>query len=82
MSFGSFMIFLFFTGIVLVAVNSLTYDRPVQIQYRYLPRDLDSFIRTEPYPSAIFGSMWSAAGDFKRGGDGGPTPPNVMHSGN
>ena len=82
MSFGSFMVFLFFTGIVLVAVNSLTYDRPVQIQYRYLPRDLDSFIRTEPYPSAIFGSMWSAAGDIRRGGDAGPTPSNVMHSGN
>jgi hypothetical protein len=82
MSFGSFIVFLFFTGIILVAVNSLTYDRPVQIQYRYLPRDLDSFIRTEPYPSAIFGSMWTAAGDIKRGGDGGPTPPSVMYSGN
>lgn len=76
MSFGSFMVFLFFTGIILVAVNSLTYDRPRKVQYRYLPRDLDSFIRTEPYPSAIFGSMWSAQGDIRRGGDGGPQPPS------
>ncbi|AGE50131.1 hypothetical protein ATCVCanal1_280R [Acanthocystis turfacea Chlorella virus Canal-1] len=74
------MVFLFFAGIVLVAVNSLTYDRPVQIQYRYLPRDLDNFIRTEPYPSAIFGSMWDASP--RRGGDGGPTPSNVIKSGN
>ena len=80
MSFGSFVVFLFFTGIILVAVNSLTYDRPQQIQYRYLPRDLDSYIRTEPYPSAIFGSMWNA--DPRRGGDGGPTPTNVLYSGN
>jgi hypothetical protein len=76
------MVFLFFTGIILVVVNSLTYDRPVQIQYRYLPRDLDSYIRSEPYPSAIFGSMWTAAGDIRRGGDGGPTPSNVIKSGN
>lgn len=75
MSFGSFMVFLFFTGIILVAVNSLTYDRPQKIQYRYLPRDLDSYLRTEPYPSAIFGSMWGVA-DVRRGGDGGPQPPS------
>lgn len=74
MSFGSFMVFLFFTGIILVAVNSLTYDIPRKVQYRYLPRDLDSFIRTEPYPSAIFGSMWDVS--VRRGGDGGPQPPS------
>lgn len=78
MSMGSFMIFLFFTGIVLVAVNSLTYDRPQKIQYRYLPRDLDSYIRTEPYPSAIFGSLWDV--DVRRGGDGGPQPPGIRQS--
>ena len=78
MSFGSFMVFLFFTGIVLVTVNSLTYDRPEKIQYRYLPRDLDSFIRTQPYPSAIFGSLWDV--DTRRGGDGGPNPPGIRQS--
>ena len=61
----SFMIMLLFTGIILVATNSLTYNRPREIQYRYLPRDLDSFIRTQEMPSAIFGSMWDV--DTRRG---------------
>jgi hypothetical protein len=74
----TFVLFLFFIGIILVATNELTYDRPREIQYRYLPRDLDSFIRTEPYPSAIYGSMWDV--DVKRGGDGGPQPPNIRQS--
>jgi len=74
----TFVLFLFFTGIILVATNELTYDRPREIQYRYLPRDLDSFIRTEPFPSAIYGSMWDV--DTKRGGDGGPNPPGIRQS--
>ena len=68
---SSFVLFLFFTGIILIVVNELTYDRPREIQYRYLPRDLDQFIRTEEFPSAIFGSMWNVP-DTRRGGDGGP----------
>jgi hypothetical protein len=79
MSVGSFVLFLFFTGIILVVTNELTYNRPREIQYRYLPRDLDSFIRTEPYPSAIFGSMWNVS-DIRRGGDGGPNPPAARQS--
>jgi hypothetical protein len=78
MSIGSFVLFLFFTGIILVATNELTYDRPREIQYRYLPRDLDQFIRTEEFPSAIFGSMWSV--DTRRGSDGGPNPPGIRQS--
>jgi hypothetical protein len=77
-AFGSFFVFLFFTGVVLVATNALTYDRPREIQYRYLPRDLDSYIRTEPYPSAIFGSMWDVSP--RRGADGGPNPPGIRQS--
>ena len=75
---SSFVLFLFFTGIILIVVNELTYTRPREIQYRYLPRDLDQFIRTEEFPSAIFGSLWST--DTRRGGDGGPNPPGVQQS--
>ena len=78
MSVGSFVLFLFFTGIILISINELTYNRPREIQYRYLPRDLDSFIRTEEFPSAIFGSLWSV--DTRRGGDGGPNPPGIRQS--
>jgi len=75
---SSFVLFLFFTGIILIVVNELTYDRPREIQYRYLPRDLDQFIRTEEFPSAIFGSMWNV--DTRRGSDGGPNPPGIRQS--
>jgi len=75
---SSFVLFLFFTGIILIVVNELTYDRPREIQYRYLPRDLDQFIRTEEFPSAIFGSMWNV--DTRRGGDSGPNPPGIRQS--
>ena len=77
---SSFVLFLFFTGIILIVVNELTYDRPREIQYRYLPRDLDQFIRTEEFPSAIFGSLWSV--DPRRGGDKGPQSqmPNIRQS--
>jgi len=77
---SSFLLFLLFTGIILVVTNSLSYDRPREIQYRYLPRDLDTFIRTEEFPSALFGSMWDATGDIRRGGDGGTNPPGVRQS--
>jgi hypothetical protein len=75
---SQFFIMLFFTGVILVVVNQLTYNRPKEVQYRYLPRDLDEFIRTEPYPSAIFGSLWNV--DTRRGGDSGPNPSGVRQS--
>lgn len=77
---SSFVLFLFFTGIILIVTNELTYNRPREIQYRYLPRDLDQFIRTEEFPSAIFGSMWDV--DTRRGGDGGSQSqmPNIRQS--
>ena len=72
----SFLLTLFFTGLLLVVANHLTYDRPVNIQYRYLPRDLDDYVRTEPRPSAVFGSMWES--DLLRGGDGGDIPTSKI----
>lgn len=75
---GNFLILLLLAGIVMIATNQLTYDRPREIQYRYLPRDLDTYIRTEEFPSALFGSMWEV--DPRRGGDGGPNPPGIRQS--
>ncbi len=72
------IMFLLFAGIIMLVTNELTYSRPREIQYRYLPRDLDSFIRTEEFPSALFGSMWGV--DVRRGGDGGPNPPGIRQS--
>lgn len=72
------IMFLLFAGIIMLVTNELAYNRPREVQYRYLPRDLDSFLRTEEFPSAIFGSMWSA--DVRRGGDGGPNPPGIRQS--
>jgi len=69
---------LLFAGIIMLVTNELTYNRPREVQYRYLPRDLDSFIRTEEFPSALFGSMWGA--DVRRGGDGGTNPPGIRQS--
>ena len=77
---GNFLILLLLAGIVMIVTNQLTYDRPREIQYRYLPRDLDTYIRTEEFPSALFGSMWEASGDIRRGGDSGPNPPGVRQS--
>lgn len=77
---GNFLILLLLAGIVMVVTNQLTYNLPREIQYRYLPRDLDTYIRTEEFPSALFGSMWEASGDVRRGGDGGTNPPGIRQS--
>ena len=77
---NSFLLFVLLAGIILVVTNQLTYDRPREIQYRYLPRDLDTYIRTQEFPSALFGSMWTAEGDIRRGSDGGPNPPGIKQS--
>ena len=52
---------LFFTGVVLVVVNELVKARAcgVQIEYRYLPRDLDTYLREAPKTGAVFRSMFT-----------------------
>ena len=78
MSVGTFFLFFLFAGIIMVVTNQLTYNLPREVQYRYLPRDLDTYIRTEEFPSALFGSLWET--DIRRGSDGGPNPPGVKQS--
>lgn len=47
-------------GIALVLANELVAARKrTSIQYRYLPRDLDTYLREEPYASATFSSMFN-----------------------
>jgi len=59
----AFLIALFFTGVVLIVVNALfkTQNRPPKIQYAYLPRDLDTYIREEPLATVQFQDMFSDA---------------------
>jgi hypothetical protein len=50
---------LVFAGIVMVMANELVGARTnPRIVYRYLPRDLDTYLREEPQASAVFRSMF------------------------
>lgn len=67
--FKLFFMFLVFTGIVLIMANQLAAcrRRPRPLDIRYVPRDLDTYIRTQPLASAEFGSMFSDE-DLRRPG--------------
>lgn len=56
----AFLLALFFTGIVLVVVNQLVKAnaQPPQVEYRYLPRDLDTMLRELPQASVQYRSMF------------------------
>lgn len=56
-----FLLALFFTGLILVVTNSLIKARsqPPRVVYRYLPRDLDTFLREQPQATANFSTMFT-----------------------
>lgn len=54
-------------GAVLVLINKHFADVPCKIEYRYLPRDLDTYIRDTPGPATVFGAMFTEQ-DVIRGG--------------
>lgn len=56
----AFLLVLFFTGVILVIVNQLVKqkDRPPRVEYRYLPRDLDTYLREQPLASVHFRNMF------------------------
>lgn len=56
----AFLIALFFTGVVLVILNQLVkaHARPQRVEYRYLPRDLDTYLREQPMASTHFQGMF------------------------
>lgn len=39
------LVFLFFVGVLLILLNERIYAVPKQVEYRYLPRDLDTYLR-------------------------------------
>ena len=53
-----FLLLAFFTGVIFVLVNEFATTRPKEIEYRYLPRDLDDYIRTAPLATNVFGAMF------------------------
>lgn len=48
-----------FAGVVLIMVNEYASTVPERVEYRYLPRDLDEYIRTAPLPTTVFGTMFT-----------------------
>lgn len=56
----AFLLVLFFTGIILICVNQMVKsdERPPRVEYRYLPRDLDTYLREQPLASVHFKSMF------------------------
>lgn len=56
-----FMLFLVFTGLFLVMANQLVAcrSRAPAVEYRYLPRDLDTYLRTQPLASAQLRDMFT-----------------------
>lgn len=47
------------SGVTLILINHIVKGRQrTKIVYKYLHRDLDSYLRNEPYPSVIFKSMF------------------------
>lgn len=46
-----------FTGVVLILVNELVRKPPRVIEFRYLPRPLDTYLRESTKASLIYGDM-------------------------
>lgn len=54
------LLLLLFAGVILVLANELVAARrEPRVVYRYLPRDLDAFMRTEPLATVTFDSMFN-----------------------
>lgn len=53
------LLLLFFTGIILVLANQVLNAPLVKVEYKYLPRDLDTYIREDTKASAHFDSMFN-----------------------
>lgn len=48
-------------GALLVMANELAAVRRTRVEYRYLPRDLDTYLREEPHAAATFRAMWDGS---------------------
>lgn len=62
------LLLLLFAGVVLLMANEVVAARQqTRVVYRYLPRDLDTYLRTEPYASVTFDSLFNSDPPTKRG---------------
>jgi hypothetical protein len=54
------LLMLFFAGVVLVVVDQLVkaHAEVPRVEYRYLPRDLDTYLREQPLASVHFRGMF------------------------
>lgn len=55
------LLFAFFAGVVLLVVNELLAMRPPRVEYRYLPKDLDDYLREAPSPGQSLAIMFKDA---------------------
>ncbi len=60
------LLVLFFAGVILVIVNEMVKDRVPEVEYRYLPRDLDTYLREEPRATVAYESMFKGDERFAR----------------
>lgn len=80
-----FVVVLACAGIAMIMANELVAARRrTTVEYRYLPRDLDTYLREEPYASVTFQSMFNDENlPFPRAQlstttAGGPQPPSTL----
>lgn len=56
----TFMLFLVFLGVLLILANQLaTCSQRRDVEYRFLPRDLDTYLREQPLASAQLSDMFT-----------------------
>lgn len=54
------LLLLLFAGVILVMANELVAARrEPKVVYRYLPRDLDTYLRQEPHATVTFDAMFN-----------------------
>ena len=53
-----FLLLTFFVGVLMIVANELMQRPPVKVVTRYVTRDLDTFLRTMPGPSNLYGAMF------------------------
>lgn len=68
-----FLLFAVFMGVTFILYNQLAAanSRRLPVEYRYLPRDLDTYMRTETLASVQFEDMFGRARDGKTQVSGG-----------
>jgi hypothetical protein len=56
----AFLVALLLGGVLLVVLNALLtrQSQPPKVEYRYLPRDLDTYLREQPLASVHFQGMF------------------------